>query len=81
MALGASPSGSLMQARSPVRKYSAKPPFWVMPGNWRSMQCMSSPARQARQSPQVITGCTMTASPGFTDRTAFPTSSTQPAFS
>ncbi len=45
------------------------------------MQCMSSPARQAWHSPQVITGWTITASPGFTERTPGPTSSTQPAFS
>ena len=70
-----------MIARSPVRRYSAKPPFVVMPGKVRSTQCMSSPARQARQRPHVITGWTMTASPGLTFRTPGPTSSTHPAFS
>ena len=81
MALGSRPSGSLMIARSPVRRYSANPPLVVMPGKLRLTQCMSSPARHARHRPQVTTGWTITASPGFTDLTLEPTSSTQPAFS
>ena len=70
-----------MIARSPVCRYSANPPFCVMPGKARLMQCMSSPARHAWQSPQVMTGCTITASPGLTVVTPAPTSSTHPAFS
>ena len=52
-----------------------------MPGNWLFSQCMSSPARQARHSPQVISGCRITVSPTATLVTAEPTSCTQPAFS
>ena len=42
---------------------------------------MSSPARQARHSPQVGVGCRITVSPTATLVTAEPTSCTQPAFS
>ena len=53
----------------------------VMPGNEPFSQCMSSPARQARHSPQVMNGCTMTVSPTSTFVTPEPTSWIQPAFS
>ncbi len=52
-----------------------------MPGNWLFSQCTSSPERQARHSPQVISGCTITLSPSTTLVTAEPTACTQPAFS
>ena len=52
-----------------------------MPGNADCVQWTSSPERQARQSPQVIRGCTMTLSPSATLMTALPTECTQPAFS
>ena len=42
---------------------------------------MSSPARQARHSPHVMNGCTITVSPTSTLVTPEPTSCTQPAFS
>jgi hypothetical protein len=42
---------------------------------------MSSPARQAWQSPHVGVGCRMTVSPTSTFVTAGPASCTQPAFS
>ena len=52
-----------------------------MPGNEPFSQCMSSPKRHARHSPQVMNGCTMTVSPTSTFVTAEPTSWIQPAFS
>ena len=53
----------------------------MIPGNDWSAQCISSPRAQAPHRPQLTTGWTITASPGFTERTSGPTSSTQPAFS
>ena len=67
--------------RADVRRYSAYPPLVSMPGNWLLSQCTSSPERQARQSPQVMSGWTMTLSPSLTLVTALPTACTQPAFS
>ena len=72
---------SLMQARAEVSRYSAIPPSRDRPGNSLFTQCMSSPARQARHSPQVGVGCRITVSPTATLVTAEPTSCTQPAFS
>src|SRR3954454_3461042 len=72
---------SLMQARAEVSRYSAMPPSVLMPGNAEFSQCMSLPARQAWQSPQVGVGWRMTVSPTSTLDTAEPTSCTQPAFS
>ena len=72
---------SLTTARALVFSSSAKPPSVLMPGKAPVSQCMSSPARHARHSPQVISGCTMTASPTSTLLTAEPTSCTHPAFS
>ena len=57
------------------------PPSRDRPGNSLFSQCMSSPARQARHSPQVGVGCRMTVSPTATLVTAEPTWCTQPAFS
>ena len=57
------------------------PPSRDRPGNSLLMQCMSSPARQARHSPQVGVGCRITVSPTATFVTAEPASCTQPAFS
>jgi hypothetical protein len=79
--LGSRLGSSLMSERSPVRRYSAKPPFWLRPGNAPASQYMSSPRRQPRHTPQLTSGCTITASPTLTDVTEDPTSSTQPAFS
>ena len=62
-------------------RYSAYPPLVSMPGNALASQCTSSPERQARHSPQVISGCTITLSPSATLVTAEPTACTQPAFS
>ena len=72
---------SFTQARAEVSRYSAIPPSLSRPGNEPLMQCMSSPARQARHSPQVGVGCRITVSPTATLVTAEPTSCTQPAFS
>src|SRR6202035_2977300 len=47
---------SLTQARAEVSRYSAMPPSCESPGNELSVQCMSSPARQARHTPQVADG-------------------------
>jgi DNA-binding IclR family transcriptional regulator len=52
-----------------------------MPGKLEFSQCTSSPDRHGRHSPQVTSGCRITASPGATLVTASPTSRTQPAFS
>ena len=57
------------------------PPSVLRPGKKLLAQCMSSPARQERQKPQVAWGWRMTVSPGATWVTAEPTSCTQPAFS
>ena len=57
------------------------PPSRDRPGKELLMQCMSSPARQARHRPQVGVGCRMTVSPTATLLTAEPTAWTQPAFS
>ena len=57
------------------------PPSVLSPGKYEFSQCMSSPARQARHSPQVACGCRITVSPGWRLLTAEPTSCTQPAFS
>jgi len=64
---------SLTQALAEVSRYSAMPPSVDRPGQLLAMQCMSSPARQARQSPQVGVGCRMTVSPTATFVTAEPT--------
>jgi hypothetical protein len=42
---------------------------------------MSSPSRQGRQTPQVITGWQMTGVPGSTVSMSSPTSATVPPFS
>ena len=78
---GSSESSSLTTLRAEVRRYSAYPPWVSMPGNALVSQCTSSPDRQARHSPHVISGCTITLSPSRTLVTAEPTASTQPAFS
>ncbi len=62
-------------------RYSAYPPSVLMPGNGLFSQCTSSPERQARHSPQVMSGWTITLSPSATLVTAEPTACTQPAFS
>src|SRR4051794_14257364 len=54
---------SATQARTDVRRYSAIPPSLSSPGNEPLAQCMSSPARQARHSPQVGVGCRITVAP------------------
>ncbi len=72
---------SLTQARAEVSRSSAIPPSLSSPGNRLWLQCMSCPARHARQRPQVGVGCRMTVSPTATLVTADPTSCTQPAFS
>ena len=79
--LGWVAGSSLTHARSAVSRNSAMPPSPDSPGNVLLRQCMSSPARQARQSPQVGVGCRITVSPTATLDTAEPTSCTQPAFS
>ena len=71
----------LTTLRADVLRYSAYPPSVSMPGNWLFSQCTSSPERQARHRPQVISGCTITLSPSATLVTAEPTACTQPAFS
>ena len=78
---GCSDGSSLTTERALVCRYSAKPPSRLMPGNEPFSQCMSSPRRQARHSPQVMNGWTMTVSPTSTFVTPAPTSWTQPAFS
>src|SRR6266508_397546 len=70
-----------MHARALVRSSSAMPPSASIPGNRPAAQCMSSPPRQARHSPQLTSGCRITPSPGATLLTACPTAWTQPAFS
>src|SRR6266542_3245535 len=70
-----------MHARALVRSSSAMPPSASIPGNRPAAQCMSSPPRQARHSPQLTSGCRITPSPGATLLTACPTACTQPAFS
>jgi hypothetical protein len=72
---------SLTTLRADVFRYSAYPPSVLIPGNWLDSQCTSSPDRQARHSPHVMSGCTITLSPSATFVTAAPTASTQPAFS
>ena len=72
---------SFTQARAEVSRYSAIPPSLSRPGKVLTAQCMSSPARQAWQSPQVGVGCRITVSPTCTLVTAAPISCTQPAFS
>jgi hypothetical protein len=81
MSFGSSVGSSLTTDRADVSRKSAKPPSTLIPGNLPSAQCMSSPARHARHSPQVMSGWTMTVSPTSTLVTAEPTSCTQPAFS
>jgi hypothetical protein len=78
---GFSVGSSLTTERALVRRKSAKPPSRLMPGNEPWAQCMSSPRRHARHSPQVMNGCTITVSPTSTLVTPEPTSWTQPAFS
>jgi hypothetical protein len=81
IAAGSSDGSSLTTERALVCRYSAKPPSRSMPGNDPLTQCMSSPRRHARHSPQEMNGCTMTVSPTATFVTPEPTSCTQPAFS
>ena len=81
MSLGSSDGSSLTTERAPVLIRSAKPPSTEMPGKVLFSQCTSSPARQARHSPQVTSGCRMTVSPTSTLLTSEPISWTQPAFS
>ena len=81
MSAGRSEGSSLTTDRALVSRKSAKPPSRLMPGNEPFSQCMSSPERQARHSPQVMNGCTMTVSPTSTFVTPEPTSWIQPAFS
>jgi hypothetical protein len=50
---GSSPGGSLMSWRSVTSRYSAKPPSSESPRKSWLSQCMSSPRRQATQSPQL----------------------------
>ena len=65
-----------------VRRYSAMPPsLFDSPGKKAFVHCMSLPARQARHSPQMASGCRITVSPTATLVTPSPTSCTQPAFS
>src|SRR4026208_1211000 len=52
-----------------------------MPGNALASQCTSSPERQARHSPHVLSGGTIPLSPSRPFVPAGPTASTQPAFS
>ena len=65
-----SDGSSLTTDRALVSRKSAKPPSRLMPGNEPFSQCMSSPERHARHSPQVMNGCTMTVSPTSTLVTA-----------
>jgi hypothetical protein len=81
MSVGSTPSRSGMTARSPVWRYSAKPPSVVRPLNALFSQYMSSPSRQGRQVPQVWTGWQITGSPSETSVTSSPVSVTMPAFS
>ena len=81
MSLGSSTGSSFTTERAVVLRKSAKPPSTEMPGNELFSQWTSSPARQARHSPQVISGCRITVSPTATFVTAEPISCTQPAFS
>ena len=78
---GSSESSIFTTLRADVLRYSAYPPLVSMPGNALASQCTSSPERQARHSPHVISGCTMTLSPSRTLVTAGPMAWTQPAFS
>src|SRR5659263_476487 len=79
--VGSRPGSILITERAPVLRYCAKPPSANSPGKLLFSQCTSSPSRHARHSPQVMSGCRMTLSPGATFVTASPTASTQPAFS
>ncbi len=81
MSLGSRPVSSLTTERAEVLRKSAKPPSRSIPGNEPLRQCMSSPLRHGRHSPQEMYGCTITVSPTSTLVTAEPTSCTQPAFS
>ena len=79
--VGSSDGSSLTTERALVCSSSAKPPSRSMPGKEPLTQCMSSPRRQGRHSPQEMNGCTITVSPTSTFVTPEPTSWTQPAFS
>ena len=70
MSVGSSDGSSLTTERALVSRKSAKPPSRSMPGNEPLRQCMSSPARHGRQSPQEMNGWTMTVSPTSTFVTA-----------
>ncbi len=78
---GSSDGSSLTTERALVSSSSAKPPSRLMPGNEPLTQCMSSPRRHGRHSPQEMNGCTITVSPTSTLVTPEPISWTQPAFS
>ena len=81
MSLGCSDASSLTTERALVCRSSAKPPSRLIPGNDPLTQCMSSPRRHGRHSPQLMNGWTITVSPISTLVTPEPTSCTQPAFS
>ena len=81
MSLGSRDGSSLTTERALVNRKSANPPSRLMPGKEPFRQCMSSPARQGRHSPQEMNGCTITVSPTSTLVTPGPTACTQPAFS
>ena len=70
MSFGSSDGSSLTTERALVNRKSAKPPSRLMPGNEPFTQCMSSPARHGRHSPQVMNGWTITVSPTSTFVTA-----------
>src|SRR3954468_23313690 len=80
MSAGWSDGSSFTTDRALVSRYSAKPPSRLMPGNEPFSQCMSSPLRQARHSPHVMNGWTITVSPTSTFVTPEPISWIQPAF-
>jgi hypothetical protein len=81
MSLGSSPDSSLTTERAEVLSRSANPPSRLMPGKDPVRQCMSSPTRQGRHSPQEMNGWTMTVSPTSTLLTPEPIAWIQPAFS
>jgi hypothetical protein len=55
-AAGSIPGASLTTERAEVQMRSAMPPSMSMPGKALASQCASSPARHARQKPQVTSG-------------------------
>ena len=81
MSVGCSDGSSFTTERALVCRNSAKPPSRPIPGNSPLTQCMSSPLRHGRHSPQAMNGCTITVSPTSTLLTPEPISWIQPAFS